>query len=87
MEWSGRLQAAESVKKGDHSRRRRQSGFILTAADNFQHTQNPHSHTQIRERREPQGKHTIATINSALWTTKWLTIMFPSPAQIQFPLQ
>ena len=40
MEWGGRLQAAESVQKGDHSRRRRQSGFILTAADSFQHTQN-----------------------------------------------
>ena len=24
---------------------------------------------------------------SALWTTKWLTIVFPWPAQIQFPLQ
>ena len=32
MEWSGvdyRTQTAESVKNGDHSRRRRQSGFIL----------------------------------------------------------
>ena len=36
VEWSkDRTQAAESVKKQDHSRRRLQSGFI-------QHTQNPH---------------------------------------------
>ena len=33
------------------------------------------------------GNTAIATIKSALWTTKWLTIVFPWPAQIQFPLQ
>ena len=61
--------------------------FYSTAADNFQHPQNPHSHAEIRERRGPQGTHAIATIKSALWTTKWLTIVFPWPAQIQFPQQ
>ena len=43
MEWSGRLQPAESVKF-ETIAGVRQSGFILTAADSFQHTQNPHSH-------------------------------------------
>ena len=53
-----------------------QSGFICSAADNFQHTQNPHSHAQIREWRGPQGTHAIATMKSPLWTTKWLMIVF-----------
>ena len=35
----------------------------------------------------PALKHAIATIKSALWTTKWLTIVIPWPAQIQFSLQ
>ena len=51
------------------------------------HTQNPHAHAYIRERLGLQGTHAIATIRSALWTTKWLTVVFPWPAQIQFPLQ
>ena len=29
---------------------RQQSGFICSAADNFQHTQNPHSHAGIDKR-------------------------------------
>ena len=37
--------------------------------------------------RGPQGTHAITTMKSALWTTKWLTIVFPWPAQIQFSLQ
>ena len=68
-------QAAESVKIGDHSRR--------TAAIRVLFAQQQ----TIRERRGPQGTHAIATIKSALWTTKWLTIVFPWPAQIHFPLQ
>ena len=80
-------QAAESVKIETTAGVRQQSGFICSAADNFQHTQNPHSHAYIRERRGPQGTHAIATIKSALWTTKWLTIVFRWPAQIQFPQQ
>ena len=80
-------QAVESVKMETTAGVRQQSGFICSAADNFQHTQNPHSHAWIRERRGPQGTHAIATIKSALWTTKWLTIVFPWPAQIQFPQQ
>ena len=60
---------------------------ICTAADNFQHTQNPHSHAWIREQRGPKGTHAITTIKSALLTTKWLTIVFPWPTQIQFPQQ
>ena len=64
-----------------------QSGFICSATDNFQHTQNPHAHAEIRERRGPQGTHAIATVKTALWTTKLLTTVFPWPAQIQFPLQ
>ena len=55
----------------------RQSGFIATAAI--------FSTCKILTR--TQGTHAIATIKSALWTTKWLTIVFPWPAQIQFPLQ
>ena len=43
MEWCGSIQAAESVKKGDHSRRMA-IRIHCTAADNFQHTQNPHAH-------------------------------------------
>ena len=61
--------------------------FYRTAADNFHHTQNPHSRTWIREWCRPQGTHTISTIKLALWTTKWLTIVFPWTAQIQFTLQ
>ena len=42
--WSkDRTQAAESVKL-ETTAGERQSGFIATAADNFQHTQNPHTH-------------------------------------------
>ena len=39
-----------------------------------------------RERRGPQGTHAIGTIKTALWTTKWLTTVFPWPAQIQFTI-
>ena len=61
VEWS--RQAAESVKKGDHSRR------------------------TITGRRGPQGKHALATIKSALWTTEWLTFTFPWPTQVSFSQQ
>ena len=45
VEWSkDRTQAAESVKMETTAGVQQQSGFIATAADNFQHTQNPHSH-------------------------------------------
>ena len=64
-----------------------QSGLTCSAAYNFQHTQNPHLHAQIRERRGPQGTQAIATVKTALWTTKWLTTVFPWPVQIHFPLQ
>ena len=39
-----RTQAAESVKMETTAGVRQQSGFICSAADNFEHTQNPHSH-------------------------------------------
>ena len=64
-----------------------QSGFICSAADNFQYSPNPHSHAYIRERSRPQGTHAITTVKSPLWTTKWLMIVFPWPTQIHFPLQ
>ena len=45
VEWQkDRTQAAESVKMETTAGVQRQSGFICSAADNFQHTQNPHSH-------------------------------------------
>ena len=87
MEWwsvEGQDTGSGVSKNGDHSRRKAMRVYC-TAAENCQHTQNPHSHAWIRERRGPQGTHAIATIKSALWTTKWLTIVFPWPAQIQFP--
>ena len=37
-------QAAESVKMETTAGVLQQSGFICSAADNFQHTQNPHAH-------------------------------------------
>ena len=44
---------------------RQQSGFTFSAADNFQHTQNPHAHANaIRERHGPQGTHAIATVKN-----------------------
>ena len=64
MEWSGRLQ---DTGRGVSQNLRPQqaeaaTGLYCTTADNFQHTQNSHSHTSIREWRRPQGKHVIATI-------------------------
>ena len=41
-EWSGRIQAAESVKKGDYSKRT--AIRIYCTAESFHHTQNDHSH-------------------------------------------
>ena len=46
MEWSGRTghrQRSQS-KRETTAGGRQQSGFIAKAADNFQYTQNPHSH-------------------------------------------
>ena len=37
---------------------RQQSGFICSAADNFQHTQNPHSHAQIYKRTARAARNT-----------------------------
>ena len=51
---------------------------------NFQHIQNDHSHAEITGGRGPQGKHAPAAMKSALWTTKWLTFVFPWPIQVSF---
>ena len=81
MERSGqqdKTQAAESIKW--RPQQAYGSSQVLLAQP--QTVENPHAHAQIRERRGPQGTHAIATVKSPLWTTKWLTIVFPWPAQI-----
>ena len=85
MEWSGRRTGhrQRSLSKMETTAGGGGNQVLLYSSRQFSaKIQNPHAHTLIRERRGPQGTHTIATIKSALWTTKYLTIMFPWPVTI-----
>ena len=87
MEWCGLTYRQRSQSKRETTAGVRRSGFILTAADNFQHTQYDHSRAYITGRRGPQGKHAPVKIKSALGTSKWLTFVFPWPIEVSFSQQ
>ena len=84
MKWRGRRTGSGVSQKG-----RPQQAY--GNQDLFSQKQTIFSTPKILTRTDKrvglQGKHAIATIKSALWTTKWLTVVFPWPVQIQFPLQ
>ena len=88
MVWSGQRTGhrQRSQKSGDHSRRMAAIRFYLLSRRQFSaHTKSSLARTDKRTA-GPQGTHAIATIKSALWTTKWLTIVFHWPAQIHFTI-
>ena len=81
MEWSGRRTGhrQRSLSKMETTAGGGGNQVLLYSSRQF--SVHPKS-SLVRERRGPQGTHAIATIKSALWTTKRLTIVFPWPAQI-----
>ena len=78
-----------SQYSGDHSRRTAAIRFyFLSRSGQFSaHPKSSRSRIDKRTARATGNTYAIATVKSPLWTTKWLTTVFPWPAQIQFPLQ
>ena len=85
MEWwsvEGQDTSSGVRKNGDHSRHMSAIGFYLLSSRQFlAHPKSSHAHIDKRMAWAARNTHYHYSQKLALWTTKWLTIVFPWPAK------